>query len=70
MLNKVFVLQEPDDLFCHHFFPTPEDAHQWVKTTYPTYTFFLITDDYGERWLSEAPDTPVNPIYVVELTQP
>ena len=70
MPDKVFVLQEPDDLFCLHFFHSPEAALQWVTATYTNYKFFLVTGDCGEPYLSEAPDAVVNPIYVVELTQP
>mgnify|MGYP001767797474 FL=1 len=70
MTDKVFVLQEPDDLFCHHFFPSPEAALQWARATYTNYEFFLVAGLYGELYLSEAPDTVVNPIFVVELTNP
>ena len=62
MTDKVFVLREPNDLFCRHFFRSPEAAIQWARATYPSAKFFLV--------LSEAPDAVVNPIYVVELSQP
>lgn len=70
MSDKVFVLQEPDDLFYRHIFPSPEAALQWARAAHPSYEFFLIAGPYGELYLSEAPDTVVNPIFVVELTQP
>ena len=70
MPDKVFILQEPDDLFCRHFFPSPEAAHSWAKAAHPNYEFFLVAGVYGELYLSEAPDEVVNPVYVVELTQP
>ena len=70
MPDKVFVLQEPDDLFCLHFFPSPDATLQWAKAEFPNYEFFLVADVHGALYLSEAPDAVVNPIYVVELTQP
>ena len=70
MSDKVFVLQEPDELFCLHFFPSPDAALQWAKGEFPNYEFFLVADVYGALYLSESPDKVVNPIYVVELTQP
>ena len=70
MPDKVFILLDVDDLFCQHFFPSPEDALRWACATYPDYPFFLITGSHCESYLSEAPDAVVNPIYVVELTQP
>ena len=70
MTDKVFVLQEIDNLFCLHFFPSPDAALQWAKATYTNYEFFLVADDYGALYLSEAPDKVVNPIFVVELTKP
>ena len=70
MPDKVFVLQEPDDLFCRHFFHSPEAALQWAKAAYPLYEFFLVTGGCGESYLSESPDALVNAINIVELTQP
>ena len=70
MPDKVFVLQEPDDLFCRHFFHSPEAALQWAKAAHSNYEFFLVADVYGDLCLSESPNKVVNPIYVVELTQP
>ena len=70
MIDKVFVLQEPDDLFCRHFFHSPEAALQWAKAAHSNYEFFLVADGYGDLHLSEAPDALVNAINIVELTQP
>ena len=70
MPDKVFILQDRGHLFCLRFFHSPEAALQWAKAAHSNYEFFLVTGDYGEQYLSEAPDALVNPIYVVELTQP
>ena len=70
MSDKVFILQDRGDLFCLRFFHSPEAALQWVKAAYPRYEFFLVTGGYGESYLSESPDKVVNPVYVVELTNP
>lgn len=70
MPDKVFILQEPDDPFCLHFFPSPDAALQWAKAAHPNYEFFLVADVYGALYLSESPDKVVNPVYVVELTSP
>ena len=70
MPDKVFILQDRGDLFCLHFFPSPDAALQWAKAAYSNYEFFLVTGGCGGLYLSEAPDKAVNPVYVVELTQP
>ena len=67
-MKSVFILMAQGDLWCQHFFPSPEAALSWVNADGDGY--FLTTDWLGCRCLSAEPDRVADPIWVVELTQP
>jgi hypothetical protein len=69
MPNKVFVLWSERDLFCDHFFPTADAAHSWARRS-SSVELFLVKDFLDQQCLSEDPDAPLYPIYVIELTHP